>query len=108
MTETEEMMQSMGVRLTDLRNKLGLSQTDVESRIKIKQQTISKLETGFHKKIPFLDSAFRLARFYRVSREYLLFGSDPMPPETQRLLKAWETAPHDLKMKIMLMLWPEP
>jgi transcriptional regulator with XRE-family HTH domain len=101
------MMADMADRLTNLRNAAGLTQVELARDAKVTQQAISKLESGFHRKFPPLDTAFSLAKFYKVPKEYLLFGTAPMPQETQMLLKAWEQAPHDLKMQIMLMLWPK-
>lgn len=70
---------SFAQRLRFLREKRGLKQTELAKLVGIKNHTISNYERG--ERIPHHDSLQKLADFFGVSTDYLLYGktSEPRP-----------------------------
>jgi transcriptional regulator with XRE-family HTH domain len=107
MITSSQILIDAGKRITNRREAAGLSQVELSLRTRIPQQSISKAETAFHKKLPPLDRLFKIGEFFRLSPETMLFGTEPIPEDMTKLMKAWQKAPHETKMKIMLLLWPQ-
>ena len=69
------------MRIKDLREDADLSQSALADYLNIKQNTYSQYETG-KRQIP-IECLIKLARYYRVSTDYLLELTDvatPYPP----------------------------
>ena len=64
----------IGQRLEMLRNKEGLSQEQVASRLGVSRDTVSSYESGLRE--PAYDELIRLAHIYSVSVSYILGSSD--------------------------------
>lgn len=118
----------MMTRVTALRHNARLSQMELVKAInqfedtisgvgslkkyRMSQQAISKLETAGYQDSPVLDAVLSLARFYRVSPEFLLFGIEPPPPvpepepepDISRLLEIWSTADITARSRAMMAL----
>lgn len=82
--------------MRDLREDKDLKQKDVAKIIKSSQQYYSKYEKGKYQ-LP-LRHLVALAKFYKVSADYLLGFTDIQTPIDERKLTAEETA-HMLKYK---------
>jgi transcriptional regulator with XRE-family HTH domain len=76
----EQAMQirAFGVRLTQFRERAGLSVTQLAKHSGIDYMQISRYETG--RTLPSLDSAIRLATVFRVSLDELVTGTEPPAP----------------------------
>ena len=66
------------MRIKDLREDADLSQATLADYLNIKQNTYSQYETG-KRQIP-LECLIKLARYYRVSTDYLLGLTDVRKP----------------------------
>jgi len=65
-------------RITELRQKRGLSQTEFAKRFKVARSTIAMWETG--DRVPDTETIGKLAEFFDVSSDYLLgLTDDPTP-----------------------------
>ncbi len=67
------------MRLRELRDLRGLTQSDVSSQIGIAQNTYSQYETG--KREPDMATLVKLANYFGVSVDYLLGRSDSIKDE---------------------------
>lgn len=65
-----ENMETFAQRLKDLRLERELSQNALAKELKISQAAIARWEAGLQ--IPNIDSAVLLARFFKVTTDYLL------------------------------------
>lgn len=74
-----------GVRLTQLRERLGLSMTQLASYSGIDYMQVSRYEKG--QGFPSLDSAIRLSRVLKVSLDQLVTGSEPPEPPPPPVFK---------------------
>ena len=78
-----------GVRLTQYRERLQLSITELANRIGVDYMQVSRYEKG--QSLPSLESAVRLAQVLEVSLDALATGSEPPEPpafKNKRLFKA--------------------
>ncbi|HEY8435896.1 MAG TPA: LexA family transcriptional regulator [Haloplasmataceae bacterium] len=65
-------------RITELRQKRGLSQTEFAKRFKVARSTVAMWETG--DRVPDTETIGKLAEFFGVSSDYLLgLTNDPTP-----------------------------
>ncbi len=64
----------MGMRLKQLRARKGKTQAEIADILSVQQNTYSQYETG-KRQIP-LESLIVLAKYYRVTTDYLLELSD--------------------------------
>ena len=72
-------MREFGVRLTQLRERLQLSITQLAGLIGVDYMQVSRYEKG--QSLPSLDTAVRLAQVLKVSLDQLVTGSEaPEPP----------------------------
>lgn len=72
-------MREFGVRLTQLRERLQLSMTQLAGLLGVDYMQVSRYEKG--QSLPSLDTAVRLAQVLQVSLDQLLTGSEaPEPP----------------------------
>ncbi len=69
--------------MRELRNEKGLRQEDLAGKINVSQQTISRIENGVNS-FP-ADLVIHLARFFRVSADYILKLSDTRVTEECRI-----------------------
>lgn len=86
---------SIGSRLREAREKIGLTQREVADRLNIpKYQTISAYEND--KNSPKLDTLKELCRLYGVTSDYILFGSEKSVIKSNKdyLLQFIEAADH--------------
>ena len=67
-------------RLRELRKRRGYTQISLQMQTGIEQSLLSKYETG--ERVPPMEALFRLADFYNVSIDYILFRTDK--PEINR------------------------
>ena len=67
-------------RLKELRNSRGYTQIGLQMQTGIEQALLSKYETG--ERVPPTETLLRLAEFYNVSIDYILFRTDK--PEVNR------------------------
>lgn len=67
-----------GLRLTQYRERLDLSITELASRLGVDYMQISRYEKG--QSLPSLDTAIRLAKVLEVSLDELATGSGPLEP----------------------------
>jgi transcriptional regulator with XRE-family HTH domain len=75
----EKLAEQIGKRLRNLREKFGLSQTELSRRLKIPNQSISNYERGSRQ--PDYESLILLADFYGVSIDYIIRGSATYAPK---------------------------
>lgn len=75
----EKLAEQIGRRLRNLREKFGLSQTELSKRLKIPNQSISNYERGSRQ--PDYESLIALADFYGVSVDYIIRGSATFAPK---------------------------
>lgn len=78
-----------GVRLTQHRERLHLSITELANRLGVDYMQISRYEKG--QSLPSLETAIRLAKVLQVSLDDLATGSEPPEPtmfQNARLLEA--------------------
>lgn len=73
-------MRELGVRLTLLRQRVGLSITQLANQIAVDYIQISRYEKG--QSLPSLDTAVRLANVLEVSLDELAAGTEPPEPLT--------------------------
>ena len=66
--------------LKELRNSRGYTQIGLQMQTGIEQALLSKYETG--ERVPPTETLLRLAEFYNVSIDYILFRTDK--PEVNR------------------------
>lgn len=72
-------MAAFSERLKKLREKSGLSQSELATRLNIAKSTLAMYETG--KREPNFDMVQRIAEFFDISIDYLLCRTDdPTPP----------------------------
>jgi transcriptional regulator with XRE-family HTH domain len=64
----------LGERIRGLREKMGLTQKELASKLKIPNQNISNYERGFRQ--PDYETLQKIADFFEVSIDYLLGRSD--------------------------------
>lgn len=103
-------MREFGVRLTQLRERLQLSITELAGLIGVDYMQISRYEKG--QGLPSLDTAVRLAQVLKVSLDQLVTGSElpepPPPPlknarlrERLRQLEAIPAARQELALRVL-------
>ena len=66
------------MRLKDLREDSDITQTEIATYLHIKQNTYSQYENG-QRQLP-IDVLIQLAKFYRVSTDYILELTDTKEP----------------------------
>ena len=64
---------TVGERLKDLRNKIGLSQQELSDRIGIRRATYARYETNANQAD--YDTIIKLANFFNVTTDYILSGN---------------------------------
>jgi transcriptional regulator with XRE-family HTH domain len=74
-----------GVRLTQLRERLQLSLTQLAGLIGVDYMQVSRYEKG--QSLPSLDTAARLAQVLKVSLDQLVTGSEPPEPPPPPLFR---------------------
>jgi len=67
-------MQTIGDRLSQTRNQLGLSLTNVALKINIDKSNLSRIENNKHE--PTSGTLAALAKMYGVSTDWILFGEN--------------------------------
>lgn len=72
-----EILQALGARIVDLRNRLGWTQRVLADRTGLRPARLSKIERS--RKVPSLEEVLRLARALSVSLEDLVFGETERP-----------------------------
>jgi transcriptional regulator with XRE-family HTH domain len=73
-------------RIKKLRCENGLNQSELASIMGIKQSSLSLIERGINS--PTVSQIELLSRYFGVSADYLLFGSDDIKPAERDILKA--------------------
>ena len=84
-------MREFGVRLTQLRERLQLSMTQLAGLLGVDYMQVSRYEKG--QSLPSLDTAVRLAQVLQVSLDQLLTGSvapEPPPPPVFKNTRLFE------------------
>jgi transcriptional regulator with XRE-family HTH domain len=74
-------MESINDRIKALRKNKGLSQAKLAEKIGMSQRMLSAIEVGDNK--PTIDVLAKIATFYGVSADYLLFGSADKPTPSE-------------------------
>jgi transcriptional regulator with XRE-family HTH domain len=78
-------MREFGVRLTQLRERLQLSVTQLARLLGVDYMQVSRYEKG--QSLPSLDTAARLAQILKVSLDQLVTGSEPPEPPPPPVFK---------------------
>lgn len=103
---------NIGERIKMLREKQGMTQTELASLLNSKKQTISKYEVGIITNIP-MDKITLIAKIFGVTPEYILgwsrdeYGSTTEPKKTEIspdeaiLLQEYRKYPIDEKQNII-------
>jgi transcriptional regulator with XRE-family HTH domain len=78
-------MREFGVRLTQLRERLQLSVTQLAGLLGVDYMQVSRYEKG--QSLPSLDTAVRLAQVLKVSLDQLVTGSEPPEPPPPPVFK---------------------
>ena len=88
---------AFGKRLRELRVAQGHTQVSLGNALNISNQSISHLECG--QRDPTLEFLTRLADFFHVSTDYLLYGCNLSPSEEAQIHTAVKKAIEDIKSK---------
>lgn len=81
-------MREFGVRLTQFRQRAGLSITQLANRIGVDYMQVSRYEKG--QSLPSLDTAVRLASVLQISLDELAAGTEPPGPPTFQNARLFE------------------
>ncbi len=77
---------TLGERIRERRQELGLTQDDLAKALKVTPQHISAIETD--KRAPSLDFLVKLARELKITTDYLLAGEEAIVQPTISSIKA--------------------
>lgn len=91
-------------RIKHLRTIAGIKQTDLASRLNVRQGTISNWESG--KTEPDIESLQKLADIFRTTVDYVLGGEtaadrEPLTPDEEQLLSAYRAMSEQKKQELI-------
>lgn len=84
---------AIGDRLRRLREARDLSQQALADQLNMSEKTVYALESGI--RMPSLDTLHRLATFYHVETDYILYGISKDPQENRPIYAMIDACPQD-------------
>ncbi len=104
--QAEALIDQIAFRIRTLRAQEGLLQGELATRCELRQQTISKLETGDYRRNEFIVSTLKVAAYFQIDPALFFFGHFHLTPESLSIAQAWENAPESVRRHVHLLLNP--
>jgi transcriptional regulator with XRE-family HTH domain len=105
----DRMVHEVGQRAKSLRLQHDLGQEELSKRVGIDQRGVSKLERGAYKRVEFLISLLKYARYFKTDPALLLFGTghqdvSVLTQDAVRIAQVWDKASSDTKLAVANLL----
>ena len=105
----DRLVYEVGRRALALRKQHDYRQTELAYLTGLDQRSISKLECGNYKRVEFLISVVRFARYFKIHPSVFLFGTgrvdvDTLTDEAINIAKAWDNATDSTKLNVANLL----
>lgn len=97
-------MQRVGRKLSSLRNQHNLLQEEVSKHSGVGQPQVSKVEICAYRKVDYLETVLRLAKFYELHPAVLMFGDMPISSTAQAVARAFETTDTATRAEVLSLL----
>jgi transcriptional regulator with XRE-family HTH domain len=102
--DATRIIQSVGRKLSRLRNQNNLLQEELAKLAGIGQPQISKIEICAYRRVDYLEAVLRLAKFYKLHPGVLMFGDMPLTNAAQAVATAFDDADESTRAAVLSLL----